>query len=268
MKTLWPDISRMLFLAVALVVVLMTGHAAAARCDADSIRLEFVLEDRRSKVTLDHSKSSAELDELSAGLMGKEFSQRLKAEAANVNMNLLRVKLDGLTYGPAAGNLRLFFYHEDLGDGSYCVYIQKMFLKFGFKEMNIYIVNKISKDSCRYESVLAHEQEHVRRSNNVLTDFLPTFQNLNDYAVLISGRHGADIDTLRQGLLDDVAARLGDMGVLFDKALKVENNKIDTFENYRRLEQQCPAGKVVKVTHTVPSSEQAPQPIWEETARP
>ncbi|PHR04161.1 MAG: hypothetical protein COB29_12730 [Sulfitobacter sp.] len=232
-----------LLFIVSLFVVVFTEQASATICDFEKSPVEFVFEEWRSDVTLDHSKSSAEIGQLSMGLGGKDFLEKINKQADDSKIKLNRFNTEGLTHGPAGAHVKLSYNEKKVTDKSYCVYIKKAVLGFGFQKMLVYVSRQYAKNSCRYGVILDHEYEHVKRSNDVLTRFIPPLEKLNDFVKTTPIRNGVDNEAIQQNLLDEFLVKIREIVSKFDHELSVENGKLDTIERYRYETTLCPKSK-------------------------
>ena len=65
----------------------------------------------------------------------------------------------------------------DNGNARYCVFLKNINATFGFRDFEVIINEKRKKDSCEYNAVLEHENQHIKDANNVLKNSLPEIQN-------------------------------------------------------------------------------------------
>lgn len=233
---------------------LFVGNVIAATCDLERDLAEFVFEERHPDTTLDHSKNSEEIKQLSSG--GQEaFRNQV---AANPKYDLSSVETPGLTTFQTRGNFRAIFQVKNMEDGTFCVYVNKLIVSYGFEKILIYVSNQREVGSCKYNAVLDHENEHVRISKNAMRRVIPSFRLLAAYVDAMPIVRNSNKAQLQQKFLDDIRVRFGEMIAEFKKVLVVENGKIDTFEEYIRLSALCQGGTAVPAVMVIEPQTQQP----------
>src|SRR5579862_5351457 len=126
-----------------------------------------------------------------------------------------------------------------LPDGRVCVWLARVDARLGDPIMNIYVASEYEPGSCEYETILAHENTHVRFNLETLRDWMPSIRA----ALVESARRrfpaiypGAPNEAaLRERLLENLYSVFD----LMNDDMRRRNATIDTPENYRRENAKC-----------------------------
>ncbi len=157
------------------------------------------------------------------------------------NLHLTRGKPLGLTVAPFTGQISTRFRYARAQGGGHCVWLNAATVTVGFEELTVYLNRDYAPGSCQYETVLAHEMEHVNLSRNTVRKYLPKLR-----AKLLNAVRGKPyirvLGTRRQAqdayilfLQRQIKGTLNEMEA--ERARK--NKKIDTRASYDKLLSQC-----------------------------
>jgi hypothetical protein len=174
--------------------------------------------------TIDHSKTRSEL----GALMGGKVLTGFHAQG-----------LTDVTYSTAP---RYTIVSHKLSDGRWCAALQSVSIEFGLGEpARVHIAKEIPEGSCRYDTVLVHEMQHVsisQRAIELAVDDLR--ETLRSSLGSVSPAYGiseeAASDVLKASL-QKLVTRVTRKHI--DKA-EFDNAAIDTRLSYETLTNQCP----------------------------
>lgn len=213
--------------AMAAALWLAAAPAFAASCPSIGNRPEIVIKTEIGEPEIDRS-------------LGVE---RLKAIVQNAeqNLHLTRGLPLGLTVAPIEAGVRTRFHLRRSQGGGYCVWLVDATVSVGFESQTIYVNRDYAPGSCQYRTIVAHEQQHVKRNRDAVTGYLPKMRRtLARVArgkpfirVLGTERQARDAYVLfLRGQLEPI---LRDMEAARQRA----NAAIDTEESYRALLRRC-----------------------------
>lgn len=128
--------------------------------------------------------------------------------------------------------------------GRFCVALKKMKVVWLLKP-EIYIASNFQKGSCEYSAVLAHEQEHLRRTRKFVRRYAPKFKKkVKKISKTMPTQMGpfnrrADVEKAMDDMLQNMLMRSmgyleGIMPILVDWQAKV-----DTPEEYAKVFKKC-----------------------------
>lgn len=233
---------RLLALAFALTwsAVLAGAPAAAAgpqhRCTAAAAAAGVApaapgvrLSVNHAPVRYEFSRSGSELATIIA---------RHGSAAASTRMMGRRVH--GLTHSSLGYNLGAAFDLLSLADGTWCLWPRRVDAELGYSETTVYIANAYRRDSCAFQAVLAHEEEHVAINAAVVEDHTARLEAaLSTLALEGFPLAGPDPQVLQEVARDhlDSGFRAALEPMLIERARR--NAAIDTEPAYRSLAAQC-----------------------------
>ncbi|MBD5400496.1 hypothetical protein HDR61_01985 [bacterium] len=122
-------------------------------------------------------------------------------------------------------------------EDGYCVYLKSVAATIGYSDFLVQIDIRNRPDSCSYDAILSHEDEHIRAYLSIIDDFKTDLHNAvytaADSVMPIFVRDAAGID----GALDELNARLQshpDVVLVKQKitaAEEIRNKKVDLNDN-------------------------------------
>jgi len=146
----------------------------------------------------------------------------------------------GLTVADENYNIDMEFEYYQLGPAQYCGALKRVNLFVGYKNIDVYILNKYPRHSCEHRSILDHENIHVQ----VLRDTLYNHgrriqQTLRQRAPRVGPVYHQSLAALQQGLYDRLNAHIQPLFRQMSQEMARRNALIDTKENYRREQALC-----------------------------
>lgn len=126
-------------------------------------------------------------------------------------------------------------------DGRFCLWISGLNATLSIPEMTVYVARNYQPGSCQYEAVLAHEQEHVRRTCELLQPFGQQLRQelarrLAKVMPAVAATPAA-ADRLASQRVEAVMAEFIDQ---LERERERTNAIIDSDESYRRTADRCP----------------------------
>lgn len=147
-----------------------------------------------------------------------------------------------------AGLTRGSYTHQMSAKGRYgrsnngfCVYLTEVDFTFEFKDLFIFVAKEYPRGSCRYNTTLAHEMQHVNLYKASFTRHAPALK-----ATLESAAKSLPplwVPNQQDGLkksMEKLDAMLKPHITAFWEEARRNNAAIDTEQSYRILDQQCP----------------------------
>lgn len=215
--------------AAAWSIVSLSSAASAAtdqECLASWQEPQVTIEIVNAEPVLDHSKSSRQI-EIVAKKSGYAKSTR--------HANLL-----GLTYSFITPKLGAATKYTAEKSGKYCIRLDRVSLKFGAHKTNIYIDRKYRKETCPYETILAHELEHVRINEQIIAEYVPKIKReLAERAAAIRPFHTTSPKTAGRSIANRLLFELDPLLDEFNAVRMQANNIIDTPESYAATQAKC-----------------------------
>ncbi len=146
----------------------------------------------------------------------------------------------GLTLAEFDTRFETKFYFREAQPFGYCVALAEAKVSLGYEDLTVYVSGEYSEGSCEYDTILAHEQEHVQINRDILTAYKPKFQEafarmLRSKKVLFVQRK----DEARSAYLLELQRQFKPVVTEMLTARNLKNGAIDTQDSYRRLMAQC-----------------------------
>lgn len=146
----------------------------------------------------------------------------------------------GLTKAKEEYSLRLSARAIDLGNGRYCVVLDKINLGLGYKEMKVYVNRKYLRGTCEYDSILRHENLHVRINHDAMDYHAPRiFQQLKQYANSIGPLYTASPEQTNKRLKQLLSQKMAQLHKPMVTERRRRHGEIDTRDNYRSEQARC-----------------------------
>ncbi|MEZ0225190.1 MAG: hypothetical protein ACAH83_11595 [Alphaproteobacteria bacterium] len=216
----------------------------------------FEIQFQEAPPTIDESRTSAELTasqqafQVAAANSDNPLSQYV-ARDQQLQEQKLSVEGAWFTGGYTQGRLasQYMISYKVLnriegGTQSACVYIDKVVLSLSYNP-EIYIASEWSSHPCAHHVINAHEHNHVSRDLWAISQFLPRARLLmTNYLSQLGGEGPLEADQTQAGA-DALEAKVTEKitTALFPplEVLRAQlQHDIDTAENYKREEAQCP----------------------------
>jgi hypothetical protein len=65
---------------------------------------------------------------------------------------------------------------QPMPDGSFCARAQRLDVKFGYRDIKVYVAREFPQGSCDFQHVMTHEQKHVEVNRRLLQEFAPKIE--------------------------------------------------------------------------------------------
>ncbi len=210
-------------LAVALVVPApVVSGAAAAQCQGSpEISYDIDLDIDVPKARLHHDRGIAELGRMAFhGPRGR----------------ILGMASTGLDFGWRVG-----FEWRPEGE-AFCFWVRRTELTVHHPSPDIYVAREYRRGTCPYRAVLAHEQQHIRTSRELINRYIPRLRWVLTSLRIPTGQRPVLVGSPEEAK-SEVRALMKDLAEpLFRemaKALRAAQAKIDSPASYQRLFKQC-----------------------------
>jgi hypothetical protein len=212
-----------LLLAAALVIPApVVSGAAAAQCQGSpEISYDIDLDIDIPKARLHHDRGIAELGRMAFhGPRGK----------------ILGMANTGLDFGWRVG-----FEWRPEGE-AFCFWVRRTELTIHHPSPDIYVAREYRRGTCSYRAVLAHEQQHIRASRELINRYIPRLRWVLTSLRIPTGQRPVLVGSPEEAK-SEVRALMKDLAEpLFHemaKALRAAQAKIDSPASYQRLFRRC-----------------------------
>jgi hypothetical protein len=209
---------------VTVLVLLATDAWAQTPCPRAPSAPRLVFEAKNAPTTYDNSRDIyAMRDAVRLGyVVAGEHDQMLGLTASRLNYSM-----NGTTWVLAVQK-------------AYCVSLNEVKVTFGFEAMDVLIAKEYAPDSCAYQAILEHENEHVAINRRTMAEFLTKIKReyelqLKQLPPLIARSAKAGPNEALQRLQDAVEPVLQDM----QRVLAHRNAQIDTHMSYSAVFKKC-----------------------------
>ncbi len=139
-----------------------------------------------------------------------------------------------------------------LGNGRYCLQPALIHPTVSVTEHLVYIASELTKGSCEYDVVYAHEGQHVAINQHMELDIrkaLPDFlQQVTDDFDRMSPLSGQMASSRIRSLLSKYGLAFKALLAKIDARRQRDHAKIDTAEEYRRLSHACGPNSAFQTT--------------------
>ncbi|MES9855174.1 MAG: hypothetical protein ABW166_01030 [Sedimenticola sp.] len=168
----------------------------------------------------------------------KSVSQLIK-KSRERNLEAGFKRLSGLTLMSFESrfNGKVMAYSEGSG---FCADARSVDVEIGFKEFNVYILNRYRPGSCQYRVTKKHEMKHVALYRKVLAEALPELEAAINEAVSSQLPIWAqDITDAREAVSALIKNTVNPLMKRVGEEMKVANAAIDTRTRYRWEQAKC-----------------------------
>jgi hypothetical protein len=146
----------------------------------------------------------------------------------------------GLTVADLAMRFETKFYYDEAQTVGHCAALAEARVIVGYPEITVYISSDYPEGSCEYDTILAHEQEHVAINRAALQAYQGEFEA----ALRRMLRAKKAIYTLRKeearsAYVLELRRQLEPVAADMVAERNRKNGAIDTQDNYRRILSQC-----------------------------
>jgi len=146
----------------------------------------------------------------------------------------------GLTVAELGTQYDTKFYYREAQSGGHCVALAEAKFSVGYDGITIYISSEYPEGSCEYNTILAHEQEHVRINQEILRAYEGKFKEalrrvLRGKKVIFAHQK----EEARSAYVLELRRQLKSVVAEMAAARARKNGAIDTEDSYRRLSAQC-----------------------------
>lgn len=135
-----------------------------------------------------------------------------------------------------------FFIQPRQSPGQFCVYLTRLKMDVGYNDTTVYIANKYRPGSCQYQAIREHENEHLRIFEEMLLEYLPTIRRSIQAAAEIIGPVWTTRPNEAKRMIGQrIRYRLDSHVDKLERETSKTQAAIDTPENYRRVQANCPS---------------------------
>ena len=124
--------------------------------------------------------------------------------------------------------------------GPMCVYLTKVKVEFGFRDMDVYVASEYPPGTCEYKAILDHENQHVAINTQAFRSHAPRLR-LALERILGEERPVSTTDPNRvtQRVLDRISRRMDGYLKAFYAEMDSRNGVLDTASNYEAIGNIC-----------------------------
>jgi hypothetical protein len=121
-----------------------------------------------------------------------------------------------------------------------CVYLTKVRVEFGFRDMDVYVASEYPSGTCEYKAILDHENQHVAINTQALRTHAPRLRLALER---ILGEEQPvrtnDPNRVTQQILDRISRRMDEYLRAFYAEMDSRNGALDTASNYEAIGNIC-----------------------------
>ena len=148
----------------------------------------------------------------------------------------------GLTRGEIKMSINVNTRSYPVAKNKFCARLTSVEATVGYDDLHVYVANRYRPGSCQYQSVLAHEQLHVRAFEDAVRKHAPRMEaHLRKVArglpPLVAASPESAAERFKERMQKELQPFFRDMNRDIDAA----NAALDSEENYRREQMQCPS---------------------------
>ncbi len=214
---------RLLLLALALA---MPAAANAVDCTPDKTPTEVRFSTQIGKVVLHH-----EFD--------RDQIRRMHEQQRSLAKGWHPI---GLTRGEIKYTTNVAVKTYTMGKNKHCAHLASVEAKVGHDDLHIYIANRYRPGSCQYQSILAHEQMHVRAFQDAIQKHAPRMEaHLHKVVTGLPPMTAASPESAAARFRDRMQRELQPFFRDMNRDIDAANAALDSEENYRREQTQCAA---------------------------
>jgi hypothetical protein len=222
-RVIESKLSRAVMLATMLVVwASALSNAAAAECQGSpEIPHDINLDIEIPPARIHHDLDIAELGRMALhGPHGR----------------VLGMANTGLDFG-----WRVSFKWRAEGD-AFCFWVRRTLLTVHHPSPDIYVAREYRRGTCPYRAILAHERQHIRKSRELISHYIPRLRWVLTSLRIPTGQRPILVGSPEEAK-SEVQALMKDLAEpLFHeiaKALREAQAKIDSPASYQRIFKQC-----------------------------
>ena len=146
----------------------------------------------------------------------------------------------GLTKTDIERRLSIKILYRKLPSNRICATITDVTMNIGYKQFRVYVARKLRPGMCEYRTTLAHENTHVRIYQQTLRNYVPVIERKLRQSAILSPVNAASAGQAKQILFSKVENAIRPVLNKMNRDMERANGRIDTVENYRREQLQCP----------------------------
>ena len=169
-------------------------------------------------------------------------NSKLAAMAASHNLGQVGMYTAGLSLADIVWTLSLDTVSYNSGD-SVCIVPVKVNVFVGFQDPTIYISSELPKNSCQYQVVLRHEQQHQQINTVLLDYYLPILKQKMEQKLSVLKmqiiKRGQDKDAMVEKMNNQYMAAVRPLIDDLKQILNTEQRRLDTRENYQYETKIC-----------------------------
>lgn len=220
-------ISRLAAIVVAVPLIIAAAPPASARCQPPPDTTVTVTVNTYAAATAyDNRRGRAEI----AGIGGMSAANRRNGQQTLG----LTVSTADVNFEPEGGFTRN-------RDGSHCLWIRGVTVTLRIPSIIVYVAREYRPGSCQYKAVLAHEEEHVRRTKGLLTPFAADLhRRVHAEVSRLNPIQGRSAGEARKRFGSELQRFLNAFVRDFERARDHTNALIDTPQSYQFTSSLCP----------------------------
>jgi hypothetical protein len=125
-----------------------------------------------------------------------------------------------------------------------CVHLKTIEIEFKLDDLRVYLNNQYTEDSCPYQTILDHENYHVRVAQEALEFYAPEFKNQVDALIqnipTVFIEYQDQTEHYGNSIITYLIKNLQPLISFLNKKVIEKNNEIDTPESYQATIDLCP----------------------------
>ena len=146
----------------------------------------------------------------------------------------------GVTYTTPEFNIEANSRIVSRGRGPTCVYLTKVKVEFGFRDVDVYVASEYRPGTCEYKAILDHENQHVAINTQALRTHAPRMRlalerMLGEERPTVTN----DPDRVTQQILNRLTRRMDEYLKAFYAEMDSRNGALDTASNYEAIGNIC-----------------------------
>ncbi|MBN2676338.1 MAG: hypothetical protein JXR30_03745 [Alphaproteobacteria bacterium] len=126
-----------------------------------------------------------------------------------------------------------------------CVFPHTITVFYGYPKLDVFIDDKYAKDSCEYNEILAHENQHVFVHQDTLKQYSTRFgeviKKIAQTLYPISFSHPDEFDAITKKMIQQIQSHPEVLSLQreFERAVQEGNNALDRTDNYQEIKSRC-----------------------------
>lgn len=148
----------------------------------------------------------------------------------------------GLTRGEIKLSINVNVRSYVIAKNKHCARLASVETKVGHDDLHVYVASRYRPGTCQYQSILAHEQMHVRAFEDAIRRHAPRMEaHLRKVTSGLPLMAAASPESAAERFKERMQKELQPFFREMNRDIDAVNATLDSKENYRREQAQCPS---------------------------